>query len=324
MPGNSGQLAAGPPRCHVVQLYGDDRDLAAGVGSYLGEGLVAEDSTVVVATLPHRVAFEAELSGAGIDVTAAISAGRLQMLDAADALRGFWTGERLDRDRVDAAIGALIDSAAATGQPIRIYAEMVALLWDAGHVGAAIELESLWNDLTLRRPFSLRCAYPARLVTGEASVASVEDVYRLHTEVIDPHQGPSAGIAVPGHGARAVRDFPRALESTRAARHFVLDALGARGDDTLAVDAAIVTAELAANAVLHARSDFTVAVSRSAAGVRISVRDAAPLESTIGHAQLAVSPGHGLWVVAQVAESWAVEPLPDGKVVWAELPASSR
>jgi hypothetical protein len=32
--------------------------------------------------------------------------------------------------------------------------------------------------------------------------------------------------------------------------------------------------------------------------------------------------GHGLHMVAQIAARWAVEPLPDGKVVWAELPAA--
>jgi hypothetical protein len=30
--------------------------------------------------------------------------------------------------------------------------------------------------------------------------------------------------------------------------------------------------------------------------------------------------GHGLSVVAQLASRWAVDPLSDGKVVWAELP----
>jgi anti-sigma regulatory factor (Ser/Thr protein kinase) len=121
-----------------------------------------------------------------------------------------------------------------------------------------------------------------------------------------------------------VRSFPQSPESARAARHFVFDTLSQRGDHTLAVDAAIVAAELAANAVLHARSAFTVTVSQSAAGARISVRDAALLQAANGHAPIAVSHGHGLWVVGQVADNWAVEPLPDGKVVWAELPASPR
>ena len=34
-----------------------------------------------------------------------------------------------------------------------------------------------------------------------------------------------------------------------------------------------------------------------------------------------VREGHGLSVVSQLASGWAVERLPDGKVVWADLPA---
>ena len=48
------------------------------------------------------------------------------------------------------------------------------------------------------------------------------------------------------------------------------------GNRALTDDAAIITAELAASAVLHARSGFTVTLSRAAAAVRISVRDTRP------------------------------------------------
>lgn len=320
MPGQSGQLSAGPG-WHVVQFYGADQDLAASVGSFLSDGLLAGESAVVVATLPHRLAFEAELARSAIDVSAALAAGRLQMLDAAQTLKGFSAGDRLRHDRFEALVGAVIGSAAEAGQPVRIYAELVALLWDDGHIAAAIELESLWNDLSSRLPFSLRCAYPARVPPAEADAGVLDKVCRLHTAVIGHYTGPVNGSADRSHEAAAVRSFPHALESPRAARHFVLDALGLPEDQALAVDAAIVTAELAANAVLHTHSGFTVEVSRSASAVRISVRDAMPLETPDGEAELPVRHGHGLWVIAQAADDWAVEPLPDGKVVWAELPA---
>jgi hypothetical protein len=43
----------------MAQFYGGDRELAASVGGYLAEGIAAGDSVVVVATHPHRLAFEA-------------------------------------------------------------------------------------------------------------------------------------------------------------------------------------------------------------------------------------------------------------------------
>ena len=87
--------------------------------------------------------------------------------------------------------------------------------------------------------------------------------------------------------------------------------------DPLAVDAAIVVAELAANAVVHARSDFTVTVSRRPGAVRIAVCDDVLLA-----APLRAAPGHGLALVNTVATRWGVQsPAAGGKLVWAELAA---
>jgi anti-sigma regulatory factor (Ser/Thr protein kinase) len=307
----------------VVQFYDGDRELATSVGGYLAGGIAAGDSVVVVATHPHRLAFEAGLTAAGAHAGAAGASGRLLMLDAAETLQGFRDGGRLDHDRFEAALGGLVRRVASTGRPVRIYAEMVALLWDAGQVTLALELEELWNDLGSRYRFSLLCGYPAGLLADEPSAADIEAVRRVHTGVVGPQPGqPEEKIS--GAEAEDVRSFPGVREAVRAARHFVNGVLRPRRDQALAQDAAIVTAELAANAVLHAGSAFTVAVSQSPAGVRISVQDATPMQPVEGDGSLVTSPEHGLGVVSAIARRWAVEPLPDGKVVWAELPASPR
>jgi hypothetical protein len=44
-------------------------------------------------------------------------------------------------------IGALIERTAAGGRRVRVFNEMVALLWDAGDVASTLALEDLWNDL---------------------------------------------------------------------------------------------------------------------------------------------------------------------------------
>ena len=45
-------------------------------------------------------------------------------------------------------------------RPIRVYGEMVGLLWRRNQTGPALALESLWNDLGRREQFSLFCSYP--------------------------------------------------------------------------------------------------------------------------------------------------------------------
>jgi hypothetical protein len=310
------------PRDHVVQFYGADEELAVTVGGYLARGLRSGDGILVVATAPHRRAFAAALARAGIDPAGERDAGRLLMEDAAELLDRFLVGDVLDHERFQSVASGLILRAAAGGRPVRIYAEMVAVLWDAGQVGLAVELEELWNGLGALLPFSLLCAYPSRLMTGGETADAVREVCVLHSAVSAAE--PDSAVA-PGDADPAVRErsFPLELDSVRAARHFVTGLLDQGPDDALACDAAIVATELAANAVLHARSGFILTVSRLAAAVRIAVRDSDPLVHRGGSMPFHVRPGHGLSVVSQLASGWAVERLADGKVVWADLPAAT-
>src|ERR1700728_2906819 len=231
-------LPAVGPRDHVVQFYGADEELAVTVGGYLAEGIRSGDGILVVATAPHRRAFAAALADAGLDLARERDAGRLLMEDAAGLLERFLAGGVLDRERFDSVASGLVLRAAAGGRPVRIYAEMVAVLWDAGHVALAVELEALWNGLGALLPFALLCAYPSRLVTSAETAHAVREVCRLHSAVgaVDP------GSAVdPGEAGPAVqwRSFPPAVDSVRAARHIVAGLLSTGPDSALAVDAAI-------------------------------------------------------------------------------------
>ena len=75
-------------------------------------------------------------------------------------MRGFMVADWPDPAGFWQAISPLLRQAAKTGQPVRVFGEMVSLLWDAGLIDAAVELEVLWNELGVQYPFSLLCAYP--------------------------------------------------------------------------------------------------------------------------------------------------------------------
>jgi anti-sigma regulatory factor (Ser/Thr protein kinase) len=308
-----GHLAKGR-EAHVVHFYPADGELAASVSLYLAAGLKSGEGVIVVATEPHRMAFLAGVAQAGIDVTQAEREGRLLVIDATALLGTFSDGDRLDRDRFAAAVSGLVDRAGAgTTRPVRVYGEMVTLLWEAGQVSLAIELEELWNALAARLPFSLLCGYPAGVLDVPELTGAVAEVRRLHGAAAD------------------ARSFPAEIDSVRAARHYVTGLLEPTADEALADDAAIAVTELAANAVLHARSAFTVVVSRWPARIRIAVRDNAPVArgpdalaadgESADSVPFPLTTGHGLSIVAKLASRWGVEPTPAGKVVWAELDA---
>jgi hypothetical protein len=323
---------------HVVQFYGHEEELADRVAGYLLGALQDDGVAVVIATAAHRRSFERRLTRAGVDLAAAARAGTYRTLDAGDAVRALTTGGQLDRGAFDRVIGRLIADAGQGERPVRAYGEMVALLWDAGLVNDAVQLEEMWGSLGLSHSFSLFCSYPARSVTGDGHLEAFAEICRLHGSVVGGWPAPAgpsttrtpAGPAAPraqaGPGATrapagpsATRAFALCGDAPAAARHFAVDAVRRLGAADLADDTALVVTELAANAIVHAQTGFTVDLSAAPDVLRITVRDASPLPPASA-ADLPALPLHGLGAVDALASRWGVERLGhSGKLVWVEL-----
>ena len=226
----------------------------------------------MIATPAHRAAFEAELAAGGLDTQAARGAGRYLELDAAETLALFSGGGSVDREAYFAVVGALVRQAVATGRRVRAYGEMVALLWDAGDVLAAIELEALWNELGRQVAFSLYCAYPKASVSEAGQAQALENVCHLHSSVIgsiDARTLPRSARTM-----QAAVNLPAQPTAPGAARRFVVASLGNWGYGGAVVqDAAAVVTELATNAVVHTGSAFEVSLRAAGALVRIRVQD---------------------------------------------------
>lgn len=126
--------------------------------------------------------------------------------------------------------------------------------------------------------------------------------------------------------------------SVRAARRFVVDKLHEWHCDDLVDRAALITSELATNAVVHTGQPYSVFVERHDHGVRVEVADAVrempphpAAVRQVGTTGLADERGKGhtldinrlfsgLGLVDAVATRWGSNATPDGgKVVWFEV-----
>ena len=169
---------------HLVEFYDSEDYLVGTVAGFAGPALDAGDAAIVVATAAHRRAFEAALGRAGVDVAGAVASGRYLSFDAAELLESFMIDGAPDPGRFADTAGPVIERAAAGGRRVRIYGEMVALLWDAGNVVSAIALEDLWNDLAQEWDFMLLCAYPMRAFESSESGAAFRRICDQHSTVI--------------------------------------------------------------------------------------------------------------------------------------------
>lgn len=108
--------------------------------------------------------------------------------------------------------------------------------------------------------------------------------------------------------------------SVPSARRFVSVTLRSWGLEELADTAQLVVSELASNAVLHARSDFTVVLSLRADGtLRLEVLDRSPRRPAQRRHSSGAATGRGLSIVENLALEWGVDERPDGKAVWVQL-----
>jgi anti-sigma regulatory factor (Ser/Thr protein kinase) len=307
---------------HVVQFYEHERQLGRAVGRYLTAAI--EDGAVGLAiiTEAHRRLLEAELESAGLDPETCRRDGSLILLDAAQTMSQFVDQGTVDPAGFQRVVGSVVRQATETGKPLRAFGEMVALLWEAGDVPAAIELERAWNELARELPFALVCVYRSESVQGDELAQPLLEVCFQHTAVLSaPHDRHARAAHDEAAGVDDISArFPAAGDSPRRARHFVGAALERwdRGASLLE-DAQLVVTELATNAVVHAGAGFSVDVRQQGDRIRLAVHDASPARPILRDPDPLATSGRGLRIVAALAADWGVLPDPGGKTVWAEL-----
>ena len=285
---------------------------------------VRDGAAVVVATADHRQAVTAALGTAGVDTTAAVRSGRLVLLDAGETLARFLVDGTPDPPAFESVIGGVLERAAQAGGPVRVYGEMVTVLWEQGLVAAAMQVEELWNEQAATRAFGLLCGYPSALFAHPSTARRFEAVCGRHTDVALPTSG---GARLPtwavgsGHGDdRAVRwQFPAALTSGAWARAKLRRLLVSWELPHLLDEAELLTTELVNNAVVHGRSRVSVAVRHRPDGLHVEVTDEGPGTLQPLDPGVEATEGRGLMLVDTVSSAWGTSVDADAKTVWFRL-----
>ena len=147
-------------RDHVVQLYQDERVVVEAVALFTAIALGKGEAVVLVATPAHLEAIEDRLEEKNLCVEDVKGWGQLTVKDASEVLSGFMVNEMPDKVLFKPIIGSMIQTAASAARSgrVRVYGEMVNLLWRQ-NLAAARRLEVLWNQVIQTHPISLFCAY---------------------------------------------------------------------------------------------------------------------------------------------------------------------
>src|SRR5579863_5174729 len=169
---------------HFVLFCETEAFLIDSVSEFIGTGLMAGDAVIVIATEAHRESLEERLKADGLVVTVAHARGQYISIDAAATLSQFMVDGLPEPGRFNEVIENIIAQAAQGRRRVRIFGEMVALLWADGNRAAAVRLEELWNDLSRTHSFSLFCAYPMQGFGGDVYGAEFTEICKQHSRVI--------------------------------------------------------------------------------------------------------------------------------------------
>jgi hypothetical protein len=186
---------------HAVQFYGSDESLFATVAGFVGEGLVAGQPAILIATQSHRGGIVAALEKRHINVERARRLGDLVVLDANELLDMFLVAGMPSVRLFEQHVGGIIEQTLkdrSSNAVVRAYGEMVDVLWKGGRTDAAMSLELLWNRLATRYHFALLCGYS--MGNFYKRVEQFQQVCAQHSHVLD-----TDSKVVPFELKRAVR-----------------------------------------------------------------------------------------------------------------------
>lgn len=169
---------------HLVQVYQDDEFLADAVAEYAGTALHEGEGAILIVTPEHRQAFVRVLGANGLFPEAAIRRGQLRLLDCDEMLGKFMRDGMPEWPLFHQSVGSALAGLRLQYPTVRVYGEMVNVLWRAGRQNAALRLEEFWNELGTLQTFSLLCAYHMDNLDARAYGGPLECICNVHTHFI--------------------------------------------------------------------------------------------------------------------------------------------
>jgi len=167
-------------RVHFVQLYDSAQDsLSINVSEYVSAGLRCGDGVLLAATAEHQKTFCAE-------PVPRVWRDQLVRLDAAETLAQICVKGRPDWQRFSSVCGAALARVhpRKPSNSIRVYGELVGLLWKSRRYEAAVRLEKFWNRMMSQASFSLYCGYSMDPFDPESGNLSLDEMLCTHSHVV--------------------------------------------------------------------------------------------------------------------------------------------
>ncbi len=181
------------PSDHMVQFYENDNIFLNTLEGFVGDGFIRGESVIVIATPEHLQSLNARLDSHDFDTQRLKATDQYISLDASECARELLVNGWPDEDRFKNFVSSVMARARKNGKKVRVFGEIVAVLWEQGNAGATVQLEKMWHRIQPEEGFCLYCAYPKCGFTQDVT-ESIDNICKSHSKVIDGFGRPSTEI----------------------------------------------------------------------------------------------------------------------------------
>jgi hypothetical protein len=181
------RVVAGAAPCdHIVQFYEDQDFLNRAVCRFAGTALANGEGIILVPTLTHWNAFHPLLEAEGVDVDAAQKRGQLTVVYADELLPRIMGDAMPDSSVVLDLAADVIGQARSGGRygKVRLWGEMVNVLWERGNVAASMGLEDLFDQVANKHDIAVFCSYFMDNFKGEVHAHTLPRLSENHSHLI--------------------------------------------------------------------------------------------------------------------------------------------
>jgi len=169
---------------HIAQTYQDESFLLEAVGHYVRAGLQRDEGVVLIMRKAHWTALVIQLDGLGAGLLAAVERGQVASYDADETLAGLMRDGMPGESPFRQLVGNVVSEMRERYPRIRVFGEMVDILWRDNRRDAAVELEKLWSGLNRTAPFARLCGYRVDPMDRAVYGGPFEALCNSHTHLI--------------------------------------------------------------------------------------------------------------------------------------------
>lgn len=171
------------PCDHLLQIYESDDLFLRALEGFVVTGFLYGDAVIIIATSSHLEALEKRLKE-DFSIGKLKSSGQYIPVDAEEALPEFIIDDKVDENLFKIFVNNLFTKAQKDGRKVRVFGELVALLWGQGNRSATIKLEQLWDELCNSGVMCLFCAYPKSGFRQDIH-DSIKEICLHHSKMIE-------------------------------------------------------------------------------------------------------------------------------------------